>query len=82
MSDTCGSCVVNKDGPTSTNCGGFLKSGKWHKQLSNVSLAELSRFENVQNELTCSDTVLLESNRLVIPTDALLKSPMKDIWES
>ena len=34
---------------------------------SNVSLAELSRYENVKNELTCTYTVLLKSNRIVVP---------------
>ena len=43
-------------------------SGRWHQPPSDVSLAELSRYENVKNELTCIDTVLLKSNRIVIPT--------------
>jgi len=45
-----------------------LKSQQWHQPSADVSLAELSRFELVKDELTCSDTVLLKSNRLVIPT--------------
>ena len=45
-----------------------LKSGNWHKPPQNVSLAELSRYENTKDDLTCSDTVILKSNRLVIPS--------------
>ena len=44
-----------------------IMSGRWHQPPSNVSLAELSRYENVKNELTCTDTVLLKSNRIVVP---------------
>jgi hypothetical protein len=46
-----------------------LKSGSWDRSPPNVSVAELSRFKNIQDELTCSDTVLLKSNRLVLPTE-------------
>ena len=45
-----------------------VKSGNWHKPPQNVSLAELSRYENTKDDLTCSDTVILKSNRLVIPS--------------
>ena len=44
-----------------------IMSGRWHLPPSNVSLAELSRYKNVKNELTCTDTVLLKSNRIVVP---------------
>jgi hypothetical protein len=45
-----------------------LKSRQWHKPPPGVSLAELSRLKNVESELTCSDNVLLKSNRIVVPT--------------
>ena len=44
-----------------------IMSGRWHQPPSNVSLAELCRYENVKNELICTDTVLLKSNRIVVP---------------
>ena len=51
-----------------------MVSGRWHQPPSDVSLAELSRYENVKNELTCTDSVLLKSNRIVIPTELQMKS--------
>ena len=45
-----------------------MVSGRWHQPPSDVALAEQSRYENVNNELTCTVTVLLKSNRIVIPT--------------
>ena len=44
-----------------------ILSSRWHQPSSNVSLAELFRYENVKNELTCTDTMLLKSNRIVVP---------------
>ena len=46
-----------------------MMSDRWHQPPSDVSLAELSRYENVKNGLTCTDTVFLKSNRIVIPTE-------------
>jgi transposase InsO family protein len=45
-----------------------LRSGQWHQPPSGISCAELSRFELIKDELTCMDTVVLKSNRIVIPT--------------
>ncbi len=47
-----------------------LKSGKWYKPPSGVSLSELSRFEIIKSELTYIDEppLVLKSNRIVIPT--------------
>jgi hypothetical protein len=45
-----------------------LKSGQWHKPPPGVSIAELSRFERIKTELTCTNTLLLKSNRIVVPT--------------
>lgn len=44
-----------------------LQSVKWHKPPPGVSLAELSRYEQVKDALTCSDNVVLKSNRIVMP---------------
>lgn len=44
-----------------------MKSGCWHKAPPGVSLSELSRYEQVKEQLTCTDTVLLKSDRLVVP---------------
>lgn len=54
-----------------------IKSGCWHKPLPDVSLSELSRYELVKEQLTCTDTVLLKSDRLVVP--ALLQERIVDI---
>ena len=44
-----------------------VKSGCWHKAPPDVSLSELSRYEQVKEQITCTDTVLLKSDRLVVP---------------
>ena len=54
-----------------------VKSGCWHKASPNISLSELSRYEQVKEQLTCSDTVLLSKDRLVIP--ATLQERIVDI---
>ena len=45
-----------------------LKSGIWSKPTHNVSTSELSRLEKVKDELTCSDTIVLKANRIVVPS--------------
>ena len=45
-----------------------LKTGKWHNPPTGVSLAEMRRMEIIKDELTCTDKVLLKSNRIVVPT--------------
>ena len=45
-----------------------VKSGCWYKAPPNESLSELSRYERVKEQLTCTDTVLLKSDRLVVPS--------------
>ena len=60
-----------------------MKSGCWHKAPPGVSLSELSRYEQVKEQLTCTDTVLLKSDRLVVLLrckNELLTSPMKVTW--
>ena len=54
-----------------------VKSGCWHKAPPDVSLSELSRYEQVKDQLTCTDTVLLKSDRLVVP--AALQERIVDI---
>lgn len=54
-----------------------MKSGCWHKAPPGVSLSELSRYEQVKEQLTCTDTVLLKSDRLVVP--ASLQERIADI---
>jgi len=54
-----------------------LKSGCWHKAPPDVSLSELSCFEQVKEQLKCTATVLLKSDRLVVP--ATLKELIVDI---
>ena len=44
-----------------------VKSGCCHKAPPDVPLSTLSRYKQVKEQLTCTDTVLLKSNRLVIP---------------
>ncbi|XP_015766170.1 PREDICTED: uncharacterized protein LOC107344996 [Acropora digitifera] len=44
-----------------------VKSGYWYKASPPISLPEQSRYEQVKEQLTCTDTVLLKSDRLVIP---------------
>ena len=45
-----------------------VKSGCWHKVSPNVSLSELLCYERVKEQLTCTDTVSLKSDRLVVPS--------------
>ena len=54
-----------------------VRSGCWHKTSPNVSLSEISRYEQVKEQLTCTDTVLLKANRLVVP--ASLQERIVDI---
>ena len=54
-----------------------MKSGCWHKAPPGVSLSELSRYEQVKEQLTCTDSVLLKSDRLVVP--AALQERIVDI---
>ena len=42
-----------------------------------VSLTQLSRYEQVKEQLTCTDTVLLKSDRLVVPS--MLQERILDI---
>lgn len=48
-----------------------VKSGFWHNAPPDVSLSEPSRYEQVKEQLTCTDTVLLKSDRLVLPATLL-----------
>lgn len=68
--------AVAKD-PTLQAVMSAVKSGCWHKAPPNVSLSELSRYEQVKEQLTCTDTVLLKSDRLVVP--AALQERIVDI---
>ena len=54
-----------------------VKSGCRHKAPPGVSLSELSRYEQVKEQLTCTGTVLLKSDRLVVP--AALQERIVDI---
>ena len=54
-----------------------VKSGCWHKAPPDVSLSELSRYKQVKEQLTCTDTVLLKSDHLVVP--AALQERIVDI---
>ena len=58
--------AVAKD-PTLQAVMSAVRSGCWHKAPPNVSLSELSRYEQIKEQLTCTETVLLKSNRLVVP---------------
>ena len=55
-----------------------VKSNCWHKAPPDVSLSELSRYAHVKDQLTCTDTVLLKSDRLVVL--AVLQERMVDIF--
>jgi transposase InsO family protein len=46
-----------------------MRTGHWYKPPPGVSIAELSRFERIKTELTCTDTLLLKSNRIVVPAN-------------
>ena len=54
-----------------------VKSSCWHEALPNISLSELSRYEQVKEQLSCNDTVLLKLDRLVVP--AALQERITDI---
>ena len=54
-----------------------MKSGCWHKAPPGVSLSELSRYEQVKELLTYTDTVLVKSDRLVVA--AVLQERIVDI---
>ena len=54
-----------------------MKSGCCHKAPPGVSLSELSRYKQVKEQLTCTHTVLLKSDRLVVP--AALQERIVDI---
>ena len=54
-----------------------MKSGCWHKAPPGVSLSKPSRYKQVKEQLTCTDTVLLKSDRLVVP--ASLQERIVDI---
>ena len=44
-----------------------VKSGIWHKAPETVSLSELSRYGKIKEQLTCTETLLLKSDRIVVP---------------
>ena len=54
-----------------------IKSSCWHKAPPDVSLSELSHYEQVKKQLTCTDTVLLKSGHIVVP--AMLQERIVDI---
>ena len=54
-----------------------MKSGCCDKVPPGVSLSELSRYKQVKEQLTCTHTVLLKSDRLVVP--AALQERIVDI---
>ena len=54
-----------------------VKSGCWHKASPHISLSEVPGYGQVKEQLTCTDTVLLKSDRLVIP--ATLQERIVDI---
>jgi hypothetical protein len=54
-----------------------VKSGIWHKAPDNVSLSELLRYEKMKEQLTCTETLLLKSDRIVVP--AALQERIVDI---
>ena len=68
--------AVAKD-PTLQAVMSAVKSGIWHKAPDNVSLSELSRYEKMKEQLTCTETLLLKSDRIVVP--AALQERIVDI---
>ena len=54
-----------------------VKSNCWYKASPDVSISELSCYAQVKDKLTCTDTVLLKSDRLVVP--AVLQERIVDI---
>ena len=67
--------IATKD-PMLQDVMSAVKSGCWHKAPPDVS-SKLSRFEQVKEQLTCTDTVLLKFDRLVVP--ATLQERIVDI---
>ena len=55
-----------------------IRTGCWHKAPFNLSLSELSRDDQLKEQLTCTDTVLLKSDRIVVPASLTLL--MKATW--
>ena len=68
--------AVAKD-PTLQAVISAVKSGVWHKAPDTVSLSELSRYEKIKEQLTCTETLLLKSDRIVVP--AALQERIVDI---
>ena len=68
--------VVAND-PTLQAVMSAVKSGIWHKAPDNVSLSELSRYEKIKEQLTCTETLLLKSDRIFVP--AALQERIIDI---
>ena len=68
--------AVAKD-PTLQAVISAVKSGVWHKAPDTVSLSELSRYEKIKEQLTCTETLLLKSDRIVVP--AALQEQIVDI---
>ena len=54
-----------------------VNSGCWHKAPTDILLSELSRYEQVKEQLTCTDNVLFKSDRLVVT--ATLQERIVDI---
>jgi len=54
-----------------------VMSGCWHKASPHISLSEVSGYGQVKEQLTCTDTVLLKSDRMGIP--ATLQERIVDI---
>ena len=68
--------AVAKD-PTLQAVISAVKSGVWHKAQDTVSLSELSRYEKIKEQLTCTETLLLKSDGIVVP--AALQERIVDI---
>ncbi|CAB3984968.1 Hypothetical predicted protein [Paramuricea clavata] len=58
--------VVAND-PTLQVVMSAVMSGCWHKAPPNVSLSELSRYEKVKEQLTCTESLLLKADRIIVP---------------
>ena len=59
------SAVAND--PTLQAVMSAVMSGCWHKAPPNVSLSELSSYEKVKEQLTCTESLLLKADRIVVP---------------
>lgn len=46
-----------------------VKTDQWYNPPENVSVADLSRYMQVKDELTVTNTVILKNNRIVIPAE-------------